>query len=261
LAATGLATPDQTLDPLERGVAVHRCLEHFWGAVEGSAALAALTPGELDAVVARAVEAGLAALDQDRAVLPAQMRTLEGRRLAVLLREWLEVERSRTPFRVVAREERRDAEVGGLRFRVRVDRVDELEDGCRVLVDYKTGRPRPDRWFEERPREPQLPLYALACPEACGIGFAVLRRGECSQKEVRQVEGALQGLPAGVEGVERWEELAALWRDRLGRLADEVLRGRADVSPLEPEVCAYCDLPPLCRVTEGGSGGFGEGDE
>jgi hypothetical protein len=82
----------------------------------------------------------------------------------------------------------------------------------------------------------------------------VLRRGECARKEVREAEGSLQGLPGEVGGTATWGELVALWRDRLGRLAAEVRAGRADVSPLEPDVCAHCELPSLCRVTEGEHG-------
>ena len=54
-------------------------------------------------------------------------------------------------------------EAPGKRFRragaIRV----ALADGGVAIIDYKTGRiDRPAQWFDERPRSPQLGMYALA---------------------------------------------------------------------------------------------------
>lgn len=42
-----------------------------------------------------------------------------------------------------------------------VDRVDQLEDGRRIIIDYKTGAAIDTKnWASERLSEPQLPIYA-----------------------------------------------------------------------------------------------------
>ncbi len=255
LEAEGVEVPDPALDALERGIAVHRALEVFWERVPGSEEARALTVAELEEALSRAVAAGLGALEQGRSALPPRVRELEGRRLGGLLREWLARELEGEPFRVVAREERREASLGPLRVRVRVDRVDEAAGGRLLLLDYKTGTPKPSRWLEERPREPQLPLYALACPEATGVAYAVVRRGGCGRRGVAETDGGLEGLPGDAAGVETWEDLRRLWQGRLEALAREVAEGRAEVCPVEPEVCRYCELPALCRVVEAGAEG------
>jgi len=254
LGAEGLGAPDPSLDALERGVAVHRALEVFWERVPGSEAARALAAAELGEALARSVVAGLEALERGRPALPPRARELEGRRLEALLREWLAQELEGEPFRVVSREERREVSLGPLRFRVRVDRVDETAGGRLALLDYKTGKPRPACWFEVRPREPQLPLYAVACPEATGVAYAVVRRGECGRKAVAETEAGLRGVPEAVEGVETWEDLLRLWQGRLEALSLEVAQGRAEVRPLEPSVCRHCELPPLCRLAEAEAG-------
>ena len=63
------------------------------------------------------------------------------RRLARLLDKWLrEHEAKRVPFTVEATEKKLDeVSVGGLKLRLRADRIDALENGQRLLLDYKTG--------------------------------------------------------------------------------------------------------------------------
>ena len=67
-------------------------------------------------------------------------REREQRRLRDLLCKWLRIEGQREPFEVERLEQ--DVEIArhaGLAFSVRIDRVDKLQDGSRVLIDYKIG--------------------------------------------------------------------------------------------------------------------------
>ena len=40
------------------------------------------------------------------------------------------------------------------------------------------------------------------------------------------------------------------WKNTLGNLADEFIKGRADVEPREIAVCRYCHLDSFCRIGE-----------
>ena len=56
--------------------------------------------------------------------------------------------------------------------------VDVLEDGRRVIIDYKSGKANVNAWATDRPDEPQMPLYAVTHPEAvAAVAFARLKRG------------------------------------------------------------------------------------
>ncbi|MBV8170514.1 MAG: ATP-dependent helicase [Candidatus Eremiobacteraeota bacterium] len=56
---------------------------------------------------------------------------------------WLVVESGAAPFEVLACEIRLEAQIGGVRFRGRADRVDRLAGGGLAIRDYKSGKARP----------------------------------------------------------------------------------------------------------------------
>ena len=48
-------------------------------------------------------------------------------------------------------------------------------------------------------------------------------------------------------------ELLEAWRGKLERLAEEIRSGHAAVAPESVhETCRYCDLAPVCRISERG---------
>ena len=98
-----------------------------------------------------------------------------------VLRKWLDAERQREPFEVEQLEHgTQTARYAGLEYAVRIDRVDRLADGTRVLIDYKTGLATAD-WRGERPDNPQLPIYALLRPDALvAVAYGRVNAGECS---------------------------------------------------------------------------------
>ena len=82
-------------------------------------------------------------------------------RLERVIAEWLQLERERQPFTVIQQEARRRVTVGGIDLSIRADRMDRLENGDSVVLDYKTGECSASDWFGSRPNDPQLPIYAV----------------------------------------------------------------------------------------------------
>src|SRR6202041_3916144 len=105
----------------------------------------------------------------------------ERERMGKWLPKWLDVERQREPFEVEQLEQGKQlVRPASLDFSLRIDRVDRLADGSRVLIDYKTGLAAVD-WRGERPDNPQLPIYALLHPEALvAVGYGRVNAAECS---------------------------------------------------------------------------------
>ena len=255
------------MDARESGNAVHIALERFWSEVGSQAALKKMTAGERDEVLGRAIEeavAKAAAAGQERweyAYLDVQRD-----RLKRLLERWLEEEIQRTPeFEVVRREETmEDVEVGPLRLRFRMDRVD-LVDGEQVLIDYKTGVASPSEWLGERPDRPQVPLYAIMAARSSGVAgeeqepgltgaplgavaYGVVRAGEQARLTGFTGESRLIRKPASMEG-RSFAEQVARWDEVLERLAEEFAAGDARVKPKNyPATCQYCGQRMLCRV-------------
>ena len=74
-----------------------------------------------------------------RALRGSRFAAIEQARLERVIEEWLLLERERQPFAMLEQEERLTVTVGGIDVKIRADRVDRLENGELVIIDYKTG--------------------------------------------------------------------------------------------------------------------------
>ncbi len=233
----------------ERGEMLHRALEHIWSQLRTSARLAATAPEVRNELVsdsaARAIEQQCARRDPG-----LHWRRREAPRLCKLLDKWLDTELLRQPFEVERLEQgKQTARHGGLEFTVRIDRVDRLTDGGRVLVDYKTGTATPD-WRGDRPDNPQLPIYALLRPEGLvAVAYGKVNATECSFVAEAERGGIFKtrSRPTQMEGMPTFSALTAAWSERIERIAAEFAAGNAAVAPTL-QACASCRLQPLCRI-------------
>jgi ATP-dependent helicase/DNAse subunit B len=158
---------------------------------------------------------------------------------------------------VVARELDVTLELARLPIRLRVDRVDQLADGSRMIIDYKSRSGRVQDWFGDRPAQPQLPLYSIAEPDCVsGMAFAVLRPRESRFVGLGRVAAApgvstdLSRLGKAGINVQGWSELVDYWRSTLEHLARAFMAGDAPVDPLTASSCTWCGLQPLCRIVD-----------
>ena len=256
LDAAALATPHAGLDAMERGSLVHQVLATAWRELETKHALDTLAPPALEQLLQRAAAEAVARMRRDRPeTLSGRFAAVEQRRLVRLASEWLELERQREPFSVFAVEDPRNLEIGGLRMRGRLDRVDETAQGERIVIDYKTGKPAAGDWLGPRMDEPQLPLYLVASePDAQALAFAQVKAGAMQFVSLAADKGLLPGARALPDGrlkraAQSWEAQLADWRAALERLARGYAGGAAAVDP-KPGACEYCDQQPLCRIHE-----------
>jgi len=271
-AEAGLTAP-------ERGLLLHEVLHSIWGGppngIRTYAELAALADlaAFVEGHVVRALQEKMPARAREQ--MPQRYLEIEGERLVVLITEWLRFEQSRLPFTVLETEKKTNASIAGLPLHLRLDRVDRLNDGSLLVIDYKTGDAKVKSWDLPRPDDVQLPLYAGFAleneeGEVGGLVFAKLRAGEsCFEGRVR---AAKQTLKAGLSGNSNLvrkpltQQDMTAWRDEINTLAKAFLAGRADVNPREyPETCKNCGLQALCRIQEiqdgAGAGDDSDGEE
>jgi ATP-dependent helicase/nuclease subunit B len=141
---------------------------------------------------------------------------------------------------------------------LRLDRVDRLNDGSLLVIDYKTGYVSPKAWDLPRPDDVQLPLYAgfaVAGGDLGGLVFAKIRPGDlCFAGRVGNAVStllpSLKSSSALVKDALTAEQLIA-WREAIEQLARDFLAGRAEVDPREPpKTCERCGLQTICRIQE-----------
>jgi ATP-dependent helicase/nuclease subunit B len=243
LNAKGLEEPEFGFSARDKGSGVHKVMQAIWTELASQDNLRLLSADELQALVARHLGATIPGSDA--------FSSVERERLQTILVNWLSrVEMQRPRFTVEGREQDREAEIGGLRLKVRVDRIDRIADGRLIIVDYKTGQVKTTAWQGERPAEPQLPLYAATCQDPLGAlliaqisrdasGYTGLSDGAVSARPMRSKTDSLKA--------ERVE-----WTRVLTALAEDFRAGVARVDPAG-DACRFCDYRALCRVDEIGA--------
>jgi len=256
LGVEPLSAANLALSAADRGALLHEALNALWARLIDQRSLLALGNAEEAVVVEAAAQHAIAAFPTRRRRLlgPAYWR-LEAQRMASLLREWLALERQRGEFLVLQREQDVFLDLGGLPLRLRVDRIDQLPDGSRVIIDYKSGVGKVQDWLGERPAKPQLLLYAIAAPgAAAALAFAQVRPRDARFIGLGRIAAA-PGISAELGKAAReyiddadWEALNDYWRSNLERLAAEFVAGQAGVDPLASSSCNWCGLQPLCRI-------------
>jgi ATP-dependent helicase/nuclease subunit B len=287
LNARGLESEAWGLDDRERATLLHRALECLWQPVGSNDPQSlhlhtkddldsARANGRLTAMIDRAIDQALAnELAQatgDRwllAYLHAEKQRLQDRITA-----WLLVESARPEFGVCAVEqELPNVPIGALHLNLRADRIDlvqadTLQGQGLLVLDYKTGSSISVRsWDQDRPKEPQLPIYAifgLANGRSCGltqdaatsplvpvvgVAFAQIRAGRD-----RLLGSALNPqMQLGQEPDDKNqldEQKLQAWSSAITGLADAFAHGHASVNPREGKTtCTLCGLQGVCRVS------------
>jgi ATP-dependent helicase/nuclease subunit B len=261
-ASTWNAT-ESGLTAAERGKLLHAVLHSVWAGppngIRISQELRAKTdvPEFVRVHVSGAITGNVPA--RIREEMPSQYLELEATRLTRLVAEWLAYEQKRMDFEVLGTEEKRTRNIAGLSLDLRLDRLDRLNDGSLLVIDYKTGNVSPKAWDLPRPEDVQLPLYAGFGideeGELGGLVFAKLRAAKmCFEGKIGDARATFDNSLKTASSLVKYPlELDQLlgWRDRIEQLAQDFLSGRADVDPRDStKTCERCDLQALCRINE-----------
>jgi ATP-dependent helicase/nuclease subunit B len=252
--------PDQWLDPLTRGLALHALYATLLRELRQTHE--APDPGRHTPRLRSLGERKLAEL---RALIPPPSESVFDREREEFLRDLdlflsLEAEPSgRAPARVpvglevsfgadtaegerLAQPDPVTLDLGaGLRFRLRgrIDRLDQLPDASVEVVDYKTGRYRPDDWAGTFAggRVLQHALYALAAGQLLG--------GQDTQAHVTSSIYYFPTVRGQGQRVSRPQAdpgpVAALLRDLFGLLA-----GGTFLHTANEQDCRYCEFHRAC---------------
>jgi exodeoxyribonuclease-5 len=257
LGAQWWEMPGPFVDAAFRGQVIHKALEILYsGMVE-----TALLPDNAQIPAAIA-----AALDQYRArqKMTAAAYSAEKIRLQLLLAEWLQLDQQRPEFVPLSLECRESIQLQGFEISMRIDRIDVLEDGRLLLIDYKSGNTQTNGWCDDRLSNPQLPLYAMLFEQhggqaVSGVSFAGVRLNGCTYEGIgadpltpfdcfRVFGTSSLGL---VKKFASWDDMRAQWHAQLQVLFDEIRQGHCENRVYDAGGVKYFGLEPLLRIAEG----------
>ncbi len=248
LHAHDMDEPSLGLRGKDRGQLLHKSLELFWNTHHNQENLLHLSSESLMNALYQCIQEAIKE-SNIKNNYPKKYIQLEIKRLQQLLLEWLEIEKKREPFSVIKHEKKVQVKLDQLTFDARIDRIDLLENGKKLIIDYKTGKYNSiQSWFSDRPEEPQLPLYALTdTTQTIGITFAELTPGNIGFKGLSQYDLNIEGIKLFSE----WSTQLTQWQTILTQISADFYRGAAQVDPKEtPSTCLWCTLKPLCRIQE-----------
>jgi len=226
LGAQKQELPQLGFTALQRGNLVHQVLENFWKAVNTQKILLDYPHDKLLNLIDSVINNSLnkfARNTQEIFILA------EKSRLQKLILDWIELEKKREDFVVIATEQTIETHLGKLPLKLRIDRIDKIAENKYLIIDYKTSQ------YDIRGDyldEPQLPLYAiLSAVSVDNIAYAYLRTGNSKLKEI----------PV--------KDMKNQWEQELLKIAEDFLKGNAVVNPkYGEETCRMCDLSSLCRI-------------
>jgi RecB family exonuclease len=150
-------------------------------------------------------------------------------------------------------------DIGGLRVRGRLDRIDRaVDDGSQFVLDYKSGS-APSLSDIGTAKGLQLPLYLLALaaerrePGTVGGAYISLVDGVLSGVVSAGHEDMLGERPGRVKPMAGadWQELNDTTLSMAKTAADGMRQGQ--IAPRPDRDCpAWCELGPVCRAKRGG---------
>jgi len=261
LGLKALELPQIGLSAAQRGSLLHRALELLWEALKSKIILMSHSDSELARLCADSAAYAVheLVLKQWDNRFGKRFQQLEIKRLTQLLVAWLAVEKERADFTVEALEQRNTFRFNQLELETRIDRVDRLADNTLLIIDYKTGVANINRWWGERPDEPQLPLYSMlaekeGAEEVAGIAFAQLRVDGTALMGAGDKDSAEQKVRwhdkmQSDSGALDWPQLKTHWLRVLSALAQDFIAGNVEIDPKkQPVSCQYCDYSALCRI-------------
>ncbi|GAB1257204.1 PD-(D/E)XK nuclease family protein [Aurantivibrio plasticivorans] len=252
------------LNALEKGNVTHKVLELFWLTTKNQENLLQLENEAIEELVRQCVDEAMDFSYQRNIVeLGDFYYGIEKQRITSLVLRWLDIEKERQPFSIKSLEDSFTTEFGGLTFKLRIDRIDQLNDEL-LLIDYKTGRKNESALYSSRIKEPQLPLYlasydgnirgiSFANIHTVDLGFTGVAEFSSSPgiNSLRSPSKAFKDLTWQNQVIETWEQVEGHYKEQLQLLADEFKQGLCAViyATKAPDISNE-DYTPLTRHNE-----------
>lgn len=199
----GVRTLDEQasgLPALLRGNLIHDALYDLYFTKPSRDDVAAWT--QVEERISKAVDFAFSGRERHTDRVLQQLFAMERRRVSMLLRQFIAFDIERDSFVVADVEREVEFREAGIRLQLRVDRIDQLDDGRIAILDYKTGAEKKFLTSKGQPREYQLVAYACAADEP----VAALALVNVDSRLIR-----FHGAGEGFTDPDRWQEQLSEW--------------------------------------------------
>jgi len=238
--------PQIGLSRLEQGNLVHKILESFFNEISTSSILKNLTEDKLQDQINKHIGSAIQLISQ------SNFKSIEKERLTKIINEYIKLEKNRKNFQVIKTESESKVDVNGLKFSTRIDRMDQMEDGTKLIIDYKTGQNvNLSQLIGDPLDQAQLPIYAITNP-VDGIAFATVNSKDCQFKAITKNKDDLPITQQAIKRMPEWNEQVSKWKLELNSASQKFQEGVAEVLPTS-NACDYCDFDLLCRFEKSGN--------
>ena len=226
-------------DRAEQGVLIHKILETIFTEISTAKALKKLSDESINRLIESHTLSAIGATDQN-------YQSIEKGRIIRVIKQYLALEKQRLDFEVVATESAVEVCIEGLSFTTKLDRTDQLANGDKLIIDYKTGQSALSQITGEVIEQAQLPIYAIS-NEVDGVAFAQINASECVFKAIARDREILPSSKQAQTKMPDWDAQLNTWQETLSKASLGFQQGVADVLP-KKNACDYCDYDLLCRV-------------
>jgi probable DNA repair protein len=240
LKITRTDEPHIGLDRREQGNIIHNSLQYIYAEVNSKDALLALNKTELKELINLKINEAL------KHYPDSELKNIEKIRVAQLLFKFIEVDKTRENFHVLATERSVAVNIAGLNFNTRLDRLDEMDNGDKIVFDYKTGSTSISKWCATNITEPQLPIYSVT-NNTQGAAFIELNSNGVSFKGLSKDPDSLPKQSTRKGNCQDWNKQVITWKNQLDRASQDFQSGQVQVAP-NKTACDYCEFDLLCRI-------------
>ena len=237
------------MTPRLRGILTHSALERLYAEGLSRDELAAWSDTEREQKILAAVDRSLAAVERYADAVLRRLLSIERRRMARVLGAVIHGDLEREPFVIESLEQRLAYRHAGVVLDLRADRIDRLADNSLLILDYKTGQPRPLIRQTGEVADLQLPVYAAAVNASVGgLGFLFVGPKTVTWK---QAGSSIDVKPMEADD---WAVTLDIWRLSVERLIEAIVAGDTRVN-LRGDAERSWQLNVLCRSAEEKRGG------